>query len=75
LVYLKKPKFYKEKDPYQVYLRITVDGAPVEYLLKGHGSLPGGIIGTGRQPGQSKMLNPSIPFCPCFCEVHEAGEN
>jgi integrase len=34
LVYLKKPKFYKEKDPYQIYLRITVDGVPVELSAK-----------------------------------------
>ncbi|WP_345951193.1 site-specific integrase [Mucilaginibacter sp. PAMB04274] len=34
LTHLKKPKFYKDGDPYQVYLRITVDGIPVEISTK-----------------------------------------
>ncbi|MEO7215192.1 site-specific integrase [Mucilaginibacter sp.] len=34
LVYLKKPKFYKDNDPYQIYLRITVDGDPIAISAK-----------------------------------------
>jgi site-specific recombinase XerD len=34
LVYLKKPKFYKDNDFYQIYLRITVDGVPVALSAK-----------------------------------------
>ena len=33
-VYLKKPKFFEKGDPYQVYLRITVDGNKVEITAK-----------------------------------------
>jgi site-specific recombinase XerD len=34
LVYLKKPKFFRKNDPYQIYLRITVDGVPVALSAK-----------------------------------------
>lgn len=34
LVYLKKPKFHKDNDPYQIYLRITVDGVPIALSAK-----------------------------------------
>lgn len=34
LSYLRKPKFYKEGDPSQVYLRVTVDGVAVEISAK-----------------------------------------
>lgn len=34
LSYLRKPKFYKEGDPFHVYLRVTVDGVPVEISAK-----------------------------------------
>ncbi|RYY37348.1 MAG: hypothetical protein EOP46_03080 [Sphingobacteriaceae bacterium] len=34
VVYLKKPKFHKDNDPYQVYLRITVDGVQVAISVK-----------------------------------------
>jgi integrase len=34
LVYLKKPKFYKDNDPFQIYLRITVDGVPIALSAK-----------------------------------------
>ncbi|RFZ85272.1 site-specific integrase [Mucilaginibacter terrenus] len=34
LVHLKKPKFHKGNDPYQIYLRITVDGISIEISAK-----------------------------------------
>lgn len=34
LVYLKKPKFFRKNDPYQIYLRITVNGVPVALSAK-----------------------------------------
>jgi len=34
LTHLKKPKFYKSGDPYQLYLRITVDGIATEISTK-----------------------------------------
>jgi integrase len=34
LSYLRKPKFYREGDPSQVYLRVTVDGLAVEISAK-----------------------------------------
>lgn len=34
LSFLRKPKFYREGDPYQVYLKVTVDGVPVEISVK-----------------------------------------
>jgi hypothetical protein len=34
-VYLKKPKFYKDNDPYQIYLRITVDGTAIKLSVNG----------------------------------------
>ena len=34
LSYLRKPKFYQEGDPSQVYLRVTVDGVAVEISAK-----------------------------------------
>lgn len=34
LVYLKKPKVYKHNNPFQIYLRITVDGVPIALSAK-----------------------------------------
>ena len=34
LSYLRKPKFYKEGDPFHVYLKVTVDGTPVDISAK-----------------------------------------
>lgn len=34
LTYLRKPKFYKKGDPFQIYLKVTVDGSAVEISAK-----------------------------------------
>ena len=34
LSHLKKPKYYKDGDPFQLYIRITVDGSPTEISTK-----------------------------------------
>lgn len=73
LIYLKKPKYYQTGDPYQVYLRITVDGERAEFSLKRTWDLSRWNNRSGRASGtkeDAKSMNSFLEIMTT--KVHDA---
>jgi site-specific recombinase XerD len=73
LSHLKKPKFYKNGDPFQLYIRITVDGSPTEISTKRTWDINRWNKRSGRASGtkeEAKALN--IFIDTMIAKIHDA---